>query len=490
MNKNAFISIVIAVLTPLLSAENAIDPAERMADSMVYIESSRVGWEQLQPWRQTGVATVGAYGTAVGPTAVLTTAAPLSNAVSVRVRRHDQNEYIPAEIRVIDYEANLCLLELDETAVQTPLKPVVFSDKFIRNRELTAFRLGSDGDITQARATLDRAEVRFSTVSFARQLQYVLTSPSRSTGAGELYCLDDVPVGIACWSSDSEVGLIPAETINRFLTAAAGTPYRGFGAIGFETTPLLDPAVRKYLQLPEDQRDGIYVTSVYTMGTGHLDLLAGDVILSIDGHRLNAHGRYEDQRYDRLGFEHLIARVPVGQTLEFVIWRNEKEESVDVEVLDIDAGKMLVPYYIYDRRPQYLVTGGFVFQVLTRDYMTLWGDGWQGKVPPHLFQYFRDRAFGPTDQRSDIVLLSYVLPTEANLGYHQLGRLVVSSVNGTDIGSFQHLYDALNDRSDRPFHVVEFELDSPTVVIPKAQLDAIDQQVMSLYGISEPSYIH
>ena len=489
MFKNSIISIIITGFAPLLVAQDTADLTEAMKDSLVYLEISSVAWEPFQPWRQTAVTTVGAYASAVAPNKILTTAAPLINAVQVRARRYAQNEYIPAHIKVIDYEYNLCLIELETAALQSPLRPLEFSDKYIKGKDLQAYRLASECQIVTARATLDRADMLFSNISFVKTLQFVLTNPSRATGTGEVYCLEGEPIGLACWSSDTEAGLIPAETINRFLADVADPPFRGCGTVGFETSNLLDPAVRNYLKMPDDMRHGVYVSSVYKMGSGSSELAAGDVILRIDGQSINPYGRYLDPRYDRLGLEHLIAKNKVGDIVEFVIWRDGQEQSLKVEIKDINASQMLVPYYHYSRRPEYLVIGGFVFQKLTRDYMTLWGDGWQGKTPPHLYQYFRDQAFNPSEERRDIVLLSYVLPTETNLGYHQLGRLVVKSFNNIEISSLRQIVEAMSKQTESPFHTVEFELDWPTVVIPKALLDATNQQVSQLYGVQELSYI-
>lgn len=489
MRKNAVISIIIAGFTPLLLATPAGDLTEAMKESLVYLEVSSVSWEQIQPWRQTPVSTVGTYACAVGPYQVLAIARPLVNATSVQARRYGQNEYIPATIRVIDYEYNLCLIELDKDAAGAPLRPIEFKDKYMKGKELLAYWLSGGGQLTTARATLDRADALFSNISFVRTLQYVLSNPSRSTGSGEVYCLDDEPIGIACWSSDTEAGVIPAESINRFLKEAGQPPYRGFGATGFETTNLLDPAIRDFLKMPADLRHGVYVSSVYAMGTGSRELKSGDVILSIDNRTLNPYGRYLDERYERVNLEHMIAKEEVGDSLEFGVWRDGKEETIEVVVRDIKANQMLVPHYEYGKRPEYLVVAGFVFQKLTRDYMTMWGDGWQGKVPPHLYQYYREHGFRPTEQRSDIVLLSYVLPTETNLGFQQLGRLVVKSINNKEIKSFRDILEAMTNAGDSPFHVVEFELDSPTVVIPKALISHTNQQIMQLYGITQLTYI-
>ncbi len=119
----------------------------------------------------------------------------------------------------------------------------------------------------------------------------------------------------------------------------------------------------------------------------------------------------------------------------------------------------------------------------------MWGEGFAGKVPPHLFQYFRNHAFDPGDERREIVVLTYVLPAEINLGYHRLGRLVISRFNGVSVTCLADVAAAKTLNPDGPFDVIEFEQDSPTVVIPRAELAAADARIAKLYGISELSRV-
>ncbi len=64
--------------------------------------------------------------------------------------------------------------------------------------------------------------------------------------------------------------------------------------------------MRSYLKLPAETQHGIYVSSVYALGTGSSELKHADVILSIDGHKLNPYGRYKHPQYDLISFHHLI----------------------------------------------------------------------------------------------------------------------------------------------------------------------------------------
>ena len=155
-----------------------------------------------------------------------------------------------------------------------------------------------------------------------------------------------------------------------------------------------------------------------------------------------------------------------------------------------DSKQMLVPYQEYDRQPEYMVIGGYVFQKLTRDYLQLWGDNWPGKTPPHLYHYYRDLALKPTKERKEIIVLSFVLPAPINLGYQNLGRIVVKSFNGVEIREMSDMIATVNKNADSPYHVVEFEMEYPTLVIPKENLEQMDQSILQLYGVQKAINIY
>ena len=131
------------------------------------------------------------------------------------------------------------------------------------------------------------------------------------------------------------------------------------------------------------------------------------------------------------------------------------------------------------------MTGGFIFQKLTREYMLQWGDEWAGRVSPHLYHYYRDMAFKPSDERRDIVILSYVLPAEINLGYQNMGQAVVAKFNGVRVRSIADIVGAQKANPDSKYDVVEFEMDNPKVVIPRGQLAGADAMIARNYGIGK-----
>ena len=500
MNHKTFIFIYLLALIPfsfagcveseqiIAAEENDVDLSESMKKSLVYLNVSAYKYEMLQPWRSADLVRKNGYACAVGPYQILTTSLNVTDAALIEARRYGQNEYIPATVKVIDYECNLCLLELDKDSMKEPLVPLSFSQDYEKGAELESFWLAPGGDLVQGRGYLDRAVVNQSPSSYTRFLDYVVANTSTSSGKGRLFTMNSRPVGIACWanSDKSETGLISAITINHFLKDAADGDYEGFGTPGFSSDSLLDPTLRKHLNMPDEMKHGVYVRKVHNLGVGNDSLKAGDCILAVDGHEVDSRGRYLDPLFDRISFQHLINTHDIGDKMNMTIFRNGQKQKLELDVVNFKTSEMLVPYYEYGKQPEYIVTAGIVIQKLTRDYLQIWGDNWTGKVPPHLYRYYRSHAFDPTEEREKIVVLSYVMPAPITLGYQGLGRLVIKTFNGMKITKLSDVLVAQKLNPESRFDVIEFEQDNPTLVIPRSQLQQADQMINQNYGITKP----
>jgi len=467
----------------------SVDLTETMKESLVFLDISKTTYDQSQPWKQNPVSKDTGFGCAVGPYDVLTTAENVRNVSYLQAKVYGNDAYIPATVKTVDYELNLCLLELDKNVMDAPLTPLSFTVSYPKGKPLVAYWLSSDNHLTTARSTLDRADMQNSGISFVKNLIYFATNVSRRFGDGEVCCDESDIIGLACWGTDSNSGIIPSETINNFLSHCKETAYRGFASPGFNTYSLLDPKMRAYLKMPAEIKNGVYVSTVYSIGTGSEELIQGDVILSINGHELNSYGRYDHPEYKFISFEHILSKTPAEDTISFEVFRGGRVITLDVIAKKIESDNMLVPYYQYGKQPKYIVLGGFVFQQLSRDYLLLWGSDFSGKVPPHLYHYYANLSFRPKPQRKDIVILSYVLPSEVNLGYQQLSRIVVDSINGKKITSISDITSALNETPESGMIEVSFEMDNPVVAIPKNALLMANIQIAQLYGIPKMANI-
>ncbi|MDD5010703.1 MAG: hypothetical protein PHQ00_01100 [Phycisphaerae bacterium] len=467
------------------------DISDKLKDSIVYLQISYHGYEQYQPWRNKDLSESSSVGCAVSANTVITTADSIADAVFIRAKKAEGSEYIPAKIKIVDYESNLAMLELDANSLGRPLKPLVFAEKYRKGAAVDFYWLSATEQIYNGRAFLDRVAVGTSAVSFVSMLTFVAAGTSDSTASGHLYCLDDKPLGIACWSNtNKEAGIIPAKVINRFLADAKGDKYDGIGMIGFQPSELLEPAMRKYLKMPDSLQSGVYISSVYTIGTGSDVFEQGDVLLSIDGFSLNPYGKFKHPQYDILPFDYLITGKTAGEKITFDIWRSGKKQTIETAVKNFSISDMLVPSYELDRQPEYIIIGGCIFQRLTKSYLTARGENWQGMVEPHIYDYMLNQAFKPTEQRKEIVVLSYVLPANINLGYHGLSQCVVESINGMKISSVNDIPQALALNPQEKYHIIKFEMDRPDIVLDRSQLESADAVLARNYGINKLSNIN
>ena len=488
-NKKINTSVLISIVLVLCFGNKSIasqrqDMTEQMKDSLVYLSISTGGYRIREPWNQKNLSNDWACGCAVGDNEVITTAEVVTNLVYVKILKYGQNSFINAKVKVVDYQKNLCLIEIDPNQLSKPLKPLTFSQDYQKGMSVDAYWLSSDRRIYSKRGYLDRVRVQKSETSFGKNLCYIVSDVSQHTDSGEVYFAGLSPIGIASWSnSANEVGLIPAETIIQFLKAVKDGNYEGFGSVGFAVSDLLDPALRSYLKMPESLDYGVYVSDVYTLGTGSESLKTGDVLLKIDDNVIDPYGLFEHPKYGKLQFDNLITDKNAGRPIKFEVWRDGKTEEIQSSVKNFKESDMLVPYNEYDRQPEYIVVAGFVFQKLTREYLQEFGSDIAGSSPSNLYYYYLESAFKPTDKRRDIVVLSFVLPTKYTVGYAQLGQLIVSKYNGMEISSIEDILDAQKLNPESPFDVIEFEMDSPTVVIARDQIQAADAMIIANYGV-------
>ena len=413
MNKQLkYVSIVLGVImVSSLSAAGTNNDrnnlAEQMKDSIVYLGISSHGYSQIEPWKQKSLSEDWACACAISEYEVITIADKVENLAFLRALRYGQNEFINAELKVVDYQTNLCLIQLDTNQLNKPLKPLKFTEDYQKGENADCYWLSSNNRLFNGRGYLDRARVQKAPTSYGKYLRLIVSDTTQSTDSGEVYCVDSTPIGIASLSLDNESALVPGEIINRFLKAVADNNYEGFGNVGFATSELLDPAMRSFLKMPESLTNGVYVADVYNLGTGHNNLKKADVILKIDGNSIDSYGRFEHPKYEEISFDYLITGKNVGQNIVFEVWRNGQKTEIQTDIKNFKASEMLVPYNEFDRQPEFIVISGFVFQKLTREYLAEFGRDIAGDSPSNLYYYYRDLAFKPTSERQQIVVLSY-----------------------------------------------------------------------------------
>jgi S1-C subfamily serine protease len=285
------------------------------------------------------------------------------------------------------------------------------------------------------------------------------------------------------YDRDSQEGTaIPIPMIEHFLKDAADGKYEGFPTLGVSWSTLRDPNLREEVMAPKS--GGLLLTRVNPRGTaGRAGLQEGDVLLSVDGFKLDEDGNYRDSLYGPTAVGNLIRTKPtVGSVARFRISRNGKEMDLTGTYDRKAREEVAIPSLQFDQAPKYLVVGGLVFQELTGVYLQEWGDKWSERAPQRLVEYFTFQQEKRPDPEKKVVFLSQVLPSPITLGYQQLSGLVLEKMNGHEIKNLADLAKAVDEISSGDI-VFEFRDEPGKLILQADGLPAISEKIGKDYGL-------
>ena len=304
-------------------------------------------------------------------------------------------------------------------------------------------------------------------------------------GWAEPVVAGDRLVGLTASQTELRARVIPAEIIGAFLTRAkADGAYRGFPVFGARYQVNEDPALAAFLGQQGAPR-GVIVRQIPWGSSACGVLEPRDILLSVDGHEIDAGGYYAHPRLGRLLFPHaLVEGHAVGDVVPVRVLRSGEMLDLQMTLRDYPAGLALMPERRMEGPPPYAVIGGLLFRELDGDYLRSWGPQWAERAPLRLQVPYLLRREEQTPDRRRIILLASVLPTPGNVGYQDLRDLPVASVNGRRIDSIPALIEAFA-HPEGEFEVIELEPNGErqVVVLDAATLEAETRAALETYGV-------
>jgi hypothetical protein len=251
--------------------------------------------------------------------------------------------------------------------------------------------------------------------------------------------------------------VLPGPIIAHFLKDNADGDYQGFPSLGVEFQQTLDEQFREYLGMKEDQQ-GVYVGAVNKAGSAEsIGLKEGDIILTMNGHKVDARGDYKDPVYGTLNMSHIVrGNSYVGDELKVKVLREGKEVELSGKLTRKNAKDFIVPPYFFDRGANYVVQGGLIFQELSLPFLQGFGEDWESNAPLRLVFVAKHTEEYEKAGRRKIVFLAGTLPTRTTQGYERLGGMIVTEVNGKAINDLADLDKAFKEPQDS-LHTVKFE---------------------------------
>jgi len=349
---------------------------------------------------------------------ILTAAHVVANSTFLQVQLAGQPEKALAEVVAVAHETDLALISVDAGLFEG-VQPLCIApaDELPQLRDkvyVLGFPVGGD-DLSITDGVVSRVEVQSYSHSHARALAVTVDAAVNSGNSGGPVMSErsGKVIGIAFQGyagSDIEAQghMVPAPLIQRFLAAAAAGRPTGLPSLGFYLQQLQAPPLRRKLQLRAGD-GGVLVSGVEHGGCCDGLLREGDVVLAVDGERVASDGTCM-LLGRRLSLTAAVHRRCFGDVIPLEVLRDGQALTLQVTLAPSGG---LVPRGQYDLSPPYYLLAGLLFQPLSLEYLSTWGE--LKDAPPHLLQLHFDGVRLPS--RTEVVLLTQVLADEATLGY-------------------------------------------------------------------------
>ena len=456
--------------------------ADALKASVVSVRITGQEWNWRTPWAKQAPWNRVVTGLVVPGPRVLLASAAIGNHLLIEVQKLGREERWPARVRLADPEGPLALLEVDDATFWSGLTALDIAETVPVSGEVKVHRWLRAGQFDTATANVRQVRAARHGVSRVSLTSLEMTSAMEG-GDSEVVVGDGKALGLVTGRAGDTLTALAAPVLRQFLAAAAQPTYAGFARAGLAWQEMTNPALREYLGLRPGE-GGIRLTRVLPHGSGAGMLEPGDVLLEVGGVKIDATGQFEHPLYGRQSCALLFTdgRRP-GESVAVRVLRNGERLDVKIALRRMLPEEERVPPYVIGRGPDYAVVGGLVFQELTGPYLTAASDGGRRPMPRLLIAVDREGAV-PDPARPRLVILTSVLPDAANLGFQDLRDLIVTTVNGTAVGSLEELRRAF-EAPTGGYHVVEFlpGQGPGRLVLDAAEAEASRARVLGLYGV-------
>src|SRR5438132_1032033 len=363
--RTVILTVVFALAVSAVAAvkQTASPPANKDVKqkplSLVRVNVTGQPYDYFRPWQKKAPVSKRALGAVLSKGRVLVTADLVTNQNYVELERAESGDKTAANVQVIDYEANLALLEPTEKSFLDGITPLdIASDTVVGDRlaawqlEATGALVATEGLVTTIQMTRYPIDVgqfltyRVSLPMQYRENSYTIPLVKNNKLAGLLLRYDP---------RAQLIDAIPAPIITHFLKDAETEKYGGFPSAGFSFFPTRDPQLRTFAG-QTGKPGGVYVTSVEpNMPAMKAGMQVGDVIMSIGNHEIDQNGNYVDPLYGKIDFTNLLsAHSYAGDVIAFQIQREGKPMELKVTLEHRDPKDYVSPPYALDEAPKYL----------------------------------------------------------------------------------------------------------------------------------------
>ncbi|MBM4149256.1 MAG: serine protease [Lentisphaerae bacterium] len=465
-------------------AARAVHGADALHRTIVQVEITSQMQDPLLPWQAQPFQQAGGFGVAVASNLVLTTESLVRGCRNAELRLPGQGRKIEARVIEKDAQANLALLSI-QPRPENLLSPVHVMKGLIPTSSLEIAALDRTLRIQRSPAMLRASAVERIPGAPYFMLQHAVVADMHTEDSGlPLLTADGLLAGLVMdyRRADRTAMVAPAAHIARFLAESGAGGFAGMASAGFTWQPLLDPAHRRSLGLDPLGPGILVLSTLVPPGTEEPVLRDDDVVMKWDGFEIDSTGFYEDTDLGRTSFAYLLnGRTRPGDRSKVDVLREGSMRSLDVPLYRFSDTDALVPENVEGNPEPYIVASGMVLRELSARYLYAFGSDWQTKANVRLAHAYTFRRMAPDRPGDRIVILSHVLPDDANNGYQHLRDEIVTGVNGEPVRNLNDVFALLGPAS--PIASLQLKGIGVDVSLDPSEAAASDARISAKYRI-------
>lgn len=413
---------------------------------------------------------------------ILTNAHVVSNARFLTVEKeNDPKKYI-ATVEHAAHDCDLAILKVDDPAFFSGTYPLALGGIPEIESTVSVFGYPIGGDrLSVTRGVVSRVDFRTYTHSIVDSHLCIQIDAAINPGnSGGPVMQDGKVVGVAFQGYSGDVAqnvgyMIPTPVIKHFLEDIKDGRYDRYMDLSISTFNLVNPAHRRALGLPDDDR-GVVVSSVQSAGVCHGLIFTEDVLLAIDGHPIASDGFIELEG-ERVLLAEIAERKFRGDTVRLSIMREKRPMEVTVKF--DRAWPHTMQATAYDQQPQYVLFGGLLFQPLSRNLMAAYQ--FQNPRIDYFFDYFISKEL--YKEHPEVIVLSAILPDPINTYFGEFREGIVDEINGRKMETLKDVAEAFAEPKE--FHVVKFVGIGRPLVLERAAVQAARERIKQRYNVPE-----
>eukprot|EP00038_Savillea_parva_P001566 m.105281 g.105281 ORF g.105281 m.105281 type:complete len:559 (-) comp10548_c0_seq1:1400-3076(-) len=331
----------------------------------------------LRPWKVNSPGIATGTGFYIGNKRIITNNHVVDSGTSIRVRRHGIPGNFEASVLCTSGVCDLALVTVLDDEFWDGIPAAEFQDE-VPALDDTVVAVGYPmhaSTVTLTRGVVSNVHLKDLSLGNMNEAQLCVQidaaiNPGNSGGPVFNQETHKV-VGVAFAGLTEAEGMgfiIPTPVVKNFISVYETTgDFAGLPSLGVHTQDLVNDSLRKYaFGSPTKHSNGVLIQKIQPFSCAkEAGVQEGDILMAIDGNIVSQEGEVSFRGHERVGYEYLISKRPLGDTVALTILRKQ-DDSGKIEEMTINVG-LAINFALVPRElgkagfeAHYVIAGGLV----------------------------------------------------------------------------------------------------------------------------------